>query len=296
MSEPDLNKEIFERSRASRIYFLPNLMTAGNLFCGFVAVIMCIQARSATNQGFPELAMQHYSYAVWLILGAVIFDALDGRLARLGGRESLFGKEFDSIADIVSFGMAPALMVFFLILSPTQGYPFFRRIGWFIGFIYLLCAAVRLARFNVLTHPAVYSLTHEGHSKDFVGLPVPAAAGTIASIVFVLNAYQIPNQWAIILPLLMLLIAYLMVSTIAYPSFKNIDWKTQIRFRSFILLLATALLIWQVREIGLALVFLSYITFGIVAHLRRIHKRGTRLRELREKRMRRKDKKDGNNF
>ncbi len=293
MSEPDPNKEIFESTRASRIYFLPNLMTAGNLFCGFVAVIMCIQARAATNQGDTELSMQLYIYAVWLILAAVIFDALDGRLARLGGRESLFGKEFDSLADVISFGMAPALMVFFLILSPTQGYPFFRRIGWFIGFIYLLCAAVRLARFNVLTHPAVYSLNPDASSKDFVGLPVPAAAGTIASLVFVLNAYDL-QRWAILLPVLMILIAYLMVSVIPYPSFKNIDWRTQIRFRTFILLLVAALLVWQVREIGLALVFLSYITYGIVTHFRRASRRSSRLKHLRAKRLLKKDQQPGN--
>ena len=294
MSEPDTNKEIFESTRASRIYFLPNLMTAGNLFCGFVAVIMCIQARSATNQGDLALSMQLYIYAVWLIMAAVIFDALDGRLARLGGRESLFGKEFDSLADVISFGMAPALMVFFLILSPTQGLPFFRRIGWIIGFLYLLCAAVRLARFNVLTHPAVYSLNQETSTKDFVGLPVPAAAGTIASLVFVLNAYDL-QRWAILLPLLMLLIAYLMVSVIPYPSFKNIDWRTQVRFRTFILLLAAGLLISQIQEIALALIFLGYITYGIVANFRRVSRRSNRLKHLREKRLRKKDQQTGNN-
>jgi CDP-diacylglycerol---serine O-phosphatidyltransferase len=284
MTEPDPKREIFESTRASRIYFLPNLMTAGNLFCGFVAVIMCIQARSASVHGFPELSIQLYTYAVWLILAAVIFDALDGRLARLGGRESLFGKEFDSLADVISFGMAPALMVFFLILSPTQDYPFFRRIGWFIGFLYLLCAAVRLARFNVITHPAVYSLKPDTSSKDFVGLPVPAAAGSIASLVLVLNAYDI-QRWAILLPILMILIAYLMVSAIRYPSFKAIDWKTQVRFRTFILLFAAGVLLWQVREIGLALVFLGYIGYGITMHMRKVSRQSLRLKELREKRL-----------
>jgi CDP-diacylglycerol---serine O-phosphatidyltransferase len=285
MTEPDTTKkDIFESTRASRIYVLPNLMTAGNLFCGFVAVIMCIQARSASLLGDDFLAAQFYTRAVWFIMAAVIFDALDGRLARLGGRESLFGKEFDSLADVISFGIAPALMVFFLILSPTQDYPFFRRIGWFIGFLYLLCAAVRLARFNVLTHPAVYSLKQDVYSKDFVGLPVPAAAGTIASLVFVLNAYDL-QRWSIILPVLMVLIAYLMVSAIRYPSFKTLDWKTQVRFRTFILVFAAAVLLWQVREIGLALVFLGYITYGIVEHVRREGRRSTRLQEIRRKRL-----------
>src|SRR5476651_2126282 len=116
-------------TNASRIYFLPNLMTAGNLFCGFVAVIQCIQARlaetSPTGDYLSGAPADHYRQAVWLIFGAAAFDALDGRLARMGGRESLFGAEFDSLADVVSFGIAPALMMFFFILSPTQGLPWF---------------------------------------------------------------------------------------------------------------------------------------------------------------------------
>src|SRR5665213_1405929 len=157
MSDLEQRNNPYNVTQASRIYFLPNLMTAGNLFCGFVAVIKCIQARLITDGG--EYAMSHpmvswsalYTQAVWLILGAVVFDSLDGRLARMGGRESLFGAEFDSLADVVSFGVAPALMMFFLILSPTQGIEWFRQTGWLFGFIYLLCAAVRLARFNVIT-------------------------------------------------------------------------------------------------------------------------------------------------
>lgn len=285
MSQPDPTRDAFESTRASRIYLLPNLMTAGNLFCGFVAVIMCIQARSASLLGDPVLSMQLYSYAVLLILGAVIFDALDGRLARLGGRESLFGKEFDSLADVISFGIAPALMVFFLILSPTENYPFFRRFGWFIGFVYLLCAAVRLARFNVITHPAVWSLNPENTSKDFVGLPVPAAAGTIASLVFFLNIFDL-QRGAIALPILMLLIAYLMISTIRYPSFKNIDWTTQARFRTFVLIFVAAvvaLLIWQV---ALMIIFLGYIATGIVLHIRKTSRQTLRLKTLRERSIR----------
>src|SRR5476649_2807301 len=131
-------------TQASRIYFLPNLMTSGNLFCGFMAVVNCIHARLAETAEdglyMDASAGDHYRYAVWFIFGAAAFDALDGRLARMGGRESLFGAEYDSLADVVSFGMAPTLLMFFLILSPTQGIPWFREIGWFIGFIYLLCA------------------------------------------------------------------------------------------------------------------------------------------------------------
>lgn len=283
MPNQDLKNDIFESTRASRIYVLPNLMTAGNLFSGFVAVIKCIQAHIATQTGDLELSMLLYTHAVLFILAAVIFDALDGTLARIGGRESLFGKEFDSLADVVSFGIAPALMVFFLILSPTEAYPYFLWIGWFIGFIYLLCAAVRLARYNVLTHPAVYSLRNTGHHKDFVGLPVPAAAGSIVSLVFFLNTYDL-QRWAILLPLLMLLIAYLMVSAIRYPSLKSIDWRIRIRFRTFILIFVGAVLLWRFWGVGVALVFHGYIFYGIVLHLQKMRRRSKRLREIRERR------------
>ena len=255
-----------DASEASRIYFLPSLMTAGNLFCGFVAVIRCIQAKFATS--IPTLtevlARDLYEEAVWFILAAFIFDALDGRLARLGGRESLFGKEFDSIADTVSFGMAPALLVFFLILSPTEEYPFFHKVGWLIGFIYLLCAAVRLARFNVITHPLIADPS-DLEKDEYFGLPVPAAACMIASLVLVLNSYDL-RYWSIFLPILMLLLALLMVSSVRYPSFKTIDLQTQTRLRTFILLFIFIVLIYQLRWFAVAIIFLSYIFYGLTRH------------------------------
>src|SRR5687767_3146239 len=216
-------------SRASRIYFLPNLMTAGNLFCGFMAIVQCIQARlaetAATGEYNGSTSHEHYKFAVWFIFGAAAFDALDGRLARMGGRTSLFGAEFDSLADVVSFGMAPALMVFFLILAPREEYQWFRELGWMIAFVYLLCGAVRLARFNVITNPLLHRSDAESH-KDFVGLPIPAAAGTVASLVLLLlnmsrNAKEL-RQMTLGLPLILILVSFLMVSTVRYPSFKQV--------------------------------------------------------------------------
>ena len=281
MERPGPSNDPLSSTQASRIYLLPNLMTAGNLFCGFVAIIRCIQARFASmiGEGAPD---DPYREAVWFILAAVVFDSLDGRLARLGGRESLFGREFDSIADVVSFGVAPALMVFFLILSPEL-LPVFRPIGWFIGFIYLLCAGVRLARFNVITHPAVYSL-HDIHAtKDFVGLPVPAAAGMIASLVLLLTEQDL-QRWAVLLPLLMLLIAYLMVSTVRYPSFKEIDWHTKARFRSFIMVLVGVALVFLFRVYALVIIFLSYVFWGLARHILVLRRRSLRLRQLKSER------------
>lgn len=263
-------------TQASRIYFLPNLMTAGNLFCGFMAVMQCIQARLAETSPVGEYLgatnAQHYRYAVWFIFGAAAFDTLDGRLARMGGRESLFGAEFDSLADVVSFGVAPVLLMFFLILSPSQGIPWFRDIGWFVGFIYLLCAAMRLARFNVITNPLLHRGKKES-TKDFVGLPVPAAAGTVASLVLFLlmlaDADRSLKSWALTLPFLMLLVAVLMVSTVRYPSGKNVDLQTKTRVWSFILFLTFIGLLIVFKEIAAIGISLGYLFFGLIRHLRR---------------------------
>lgn len=274
-SGPDDPQNPYHVTQASRIYFLPNLMTAGNLFCGFVAVIHCIQARLAESAGGGYLGhspAEHYRSAVWFIFGAAAFDMLDGRLARMGGRESLFGAEFDSLADVVSFGIAPALMMFFLILSPTQGYEVFRNIGWFLGFVYLLCAAIRLARFNVITNPLLHRDKHDSN-KDFVGLPVPAAAATVAALVLFLLHLAANDKslqrWALALPPLMGLIAVLMVSTIRYPSGKNIDLQTKTRLLPFVGFLIFVGAVVLFKEVALLAATLGYIFFGLVRHLRR---------------------------
>jgi len=263
--------------QASRIYFLPNLMTAGNLFCGFMAIVQCIQARLAETALSGEYngstSHEHYKYAVWFIFGAAAFDALDGRLARMGGRESLFGAEFDSLADVISFGMAPALLMFYLILSPTTGsYEWFRNIGWFIGFIYLLCAAMRLARFNVITNPLLRPGTKDSN-RDFVGLPVPAAASTVAAtVLFLLKLAETDRSlksWALALPPLMLLVAFLMMSTVRYPSGKNVDMQTQTRVRPFIFMLTLIGLVIFYKEIAVLGICLGYIFFGLIRHIRR---------------------------
>ena len=290
---PDLEQRNnpYNVTTASRIYFLPNLMTAGNLFCGFVAIIKCIQARLLVDSGefaalHPDLSVTVlYTHAVRFIFAAVIFDSLDGRLARMGGRTSLFGAEFDSLADVVSFGMAPALMMFFLILAPRENYQWFRELGWFIAFIYLLCGAVRLARFNVITNPLLARSEAESH-KDFVGLPIPAAAGTVASLVLLLlnmadNARDL-RQWALALPFLMVLVSFLMVSTIRYPSFKQINWETKTKLRTAVLAFIVIFLAWRLQEIAFFFLFLAYIAYGLFAHYQR-GVRHAQMRALRRK-------------
>ncbi|HEY1764170.1 MAG TPA: phosphatidylcholine/phosphatidylserine synthase [Opitutaceae bacterium] len=262
--------------QASRIYLLPNLMTGGNLFCGFMAVVSCIHARLAATAEYGlylgGTSADHYRYAVYFIFGAALFDMLDGRLARMGGRESLFGAEFDSIADVVSFGLSPALLMFCLILAPSQQFPWFRNIGWAVGFIFLGAAAVRLARFNVITNPLLHQGKKES-SRDFVGLPVPAAAGTVASLVLCLlklgESDKSLSWFALGLPFLMLLIAFLMVSTIRYPSGKNVDLLTQTRLRTFVIVLVGIVLMLLFKEIALLGLFLFYIFYGIIRRWRR---------------------------
>jgi CDP-diacylglycerol--serine O-phosphatidyltransferase len=260
-------------SQASRIYFLPNLMTAGNLFCGFSACLRCIEANYAMRgtEGLSAAAITDFKWAVTYIFLAMGFDALDGRLARMGGRESLFGAEFDSIADVVSFGLAPALLVYFLILSPTQGEPELLGLGGLLGFIYLLAAAVRLARFNVITHPLLQKPGVKTN-KDFVGLPVPAAAGTVAALVlFLLNLAELDrdlHRWALGLPPLLLLIAILMVSTVRYPSGKTIDLRTRTKLTTWIILVGVVASVIRFKEYGMLVCCLSYIFIGLLRHFR----------------------------
>src|SRR6201982_311321 len=147
-----------------KIYLLPNLMTMGNLFCGFTAVLKIVEG--ALLQSVDDAAAADLFHpAIWFILGACVFDLLDGRLARLGGHESAFGREFDSLADIVSFGVAPALMVYRVVLNE------FPNACWIIAFIYLACGALRLARFN----SASANNDDAHHQNTFTGFPILAA-------------------------------------------------------------------------------------------------------------------------
>lgn len=261
-----------DTTEAGKIYILPNLFTAGNLFFGFLAIIWCIRGKYVAV-GDEALMAHYYTQAVFFILGAGFCDALDGRVARLGGRESLFGKEFDSIADVVSFGVAPALMMFFLILDPTTGFPFFRQIGWLIGFLYLLCAGVRLARFNVLTNPYIPpgDMGATARADDFLGLPAPMAAGTVASLVLVMLNFNLFDlkAFALLLPPLMLLIAWLMISLVPYPSFKHVDWHTHLQLRHFIYLIALVAALFLFWRFSFAVLFLGYIFYGLIKYMMR---------------------------
>src|SRR3954466_6951881 len=153
-----------------KIYFLPNLLTAGNLTCGFVALTKIVEADISTPGGLQQIEL-----ALVYILLACIFDLFDGRVARMGGRESPFGREFDSLADLISFGAAPAFLVHRILLADVlQKVP---ELGWFIASVYLMCGAFRLARFNCLA-----AMAGTGGGKEFLGFPIPAAAGVVTSL------------------------------------------------------------------------------------------------------------------
>lgn len=239
-----------------KVYLLPNLMTAGNLFCGFMAILQIFEGtilRRAEVDGW----IIHYQYSLFFILGAFIFDMLDGRVARHGGQESPFGKQFDSLADLISFGAAPALMVFKIVLFEMPN-----RIGWFIAFIYLVCGALRLARFNVMTAEE----TKNEKNDFFTGIPIPAAAGIIASItLLILHIYSEDGaigNWKYLLGILLLVLSYLMMSRVRYPSFKGIHWRTRrpISHLFFIVVLASILMLNY--RYGLALLFTAYMLSG----------------------------------
>lgn len=247
-------------SAMPRVYLLPNLMTAGNLFCGFMATIQII-AGSLEQQTGSEIWVRHYETSLKFILGAFIFDMLDGRLARLGGRESAFGREFDSLADLISFGLAPALLVVKIVLADFP--PDYRWVGGLVAFVYLAAGAMRLARFNLVSSQPGGSPT-----KDFVGFPIPAAAGLVASItLFMLTLYENdrePGRWRYALPFLLIFLSFMMYSRMAYPSFKSIDWRSRRSIPQVMVTFIFLILIAWTWRYSLALVFLLYLIYGFV--------------------------------
>jgi CDP-diacylglycerol--serine O-phosphatidyltransferase len=241
-----------------KIYLLPNLMTAGNLFCGFAASLKIVESAmvaAGPGEATITLAAENIHRAIWLILASCIFDLLDGRLARLGGNESPFGREFDSLADIVSFGVAPALMVYKIVLFE------FPRTGWIIASIYLVCGALRLARFNCLA-----AINPTSANKEFTGFPIPAAAGLIASLtlfILFLNEHDRPlgsSKW--VLPPLMLFLAWMMFSHFKYPSFKSVSWRSTRSLSRFVAILVVAVVTALNYEWMPFLLFVSYLLYG----------------------------------
>jgi CDP-diacylglycerol--serine O-phosphatidyltransferase len=184
------------KERLSRgLFVLPTLFTVGNLFCGYLSLW------SSINGTFERSA--------WLIVIAAVLDMLDGRIARLTNSASEFGEEYDSLADLVSFGVAPAILVY------SWGLADFHRLGLAVSFFFVVCGSMRLARFNIQTHIA--------DKRYFVGLPIPAAAGTICTLVLATPDPLVDRVWMTAALIATFILSYLMISTIRYRSFKDID-------------------------------------------------------------------------
>lgn len=246
-----------------KIYFLPNLLTAGNLFCGFIALTKIVEA----NPDAPGFARSIH-WALFFIFLACICDLLDGRVARMGGYESPFGREFDSLADIVSFGVAPAFLVHRIVLADVfRNYP---QLGWFIASIYLICGAFRLARFNCLA-----AMEGTGGGKEFLGFPIPAAAGFVASLTLFLLWAEDHNfdrfrqsSLRYVLPVLLVFLSLMMVSTVKYPTFKKLDFRATRTFPkmvAIVLIGGLVILAWdKLLQFVLPALFTAYLIYGFV--------------------------------
>ncbi|MEI6075643.1 MAG: CDP-diacylglycerol--serine O-phosphatidyltransferase [Verrucomicrobiota bacterium] len=248
-----------------KIYFLPNLLTAGNLFCGFVALTQIVEANLTPNAE-GQVNWMPIKFALACILLACIFDLFDGRVARMGGHESPFGREFDSLADLISFGAAPAFLVHRVVLRQVLPEDY-TELGWFIASIYLICGAFRLARFNCLS-----AMNLPGAGKDFLGFPIPSAAGLVASLtLFIIKLNEKEKdlgRWGWLLPVVLLFLSAMMVSEVRYPSFKSLGLRSSTTFLKVIVaaLFFGSLLILRERILYyvLPLFFTAYLLYGFV--------------------------------
>ena len=268
---PPKPEETSQTDARIKIYFLPNLMTGANLFCGFVALTYIVQADVA-REGYRDIRI-----ALFFILLACIFDLLDGRVARMGGCESPFGREFDSLADVISFGAAPAFLVYRVVLKdvfvdhPELGWinhilahP---ELGWFIASIYLICGAFRLARFNCLAAQA-----GSGGGKEFLGFPIPAAAGLVSSLTLFLIWWDEKNfatgHWRYGLPAIMLFLSGMMVSEVRYPTFKKLDFRATKTFTKTLVAIlclgAVVVLRQKILYFVLPIFFTAYLIYGFI--------------------------------
>jgi CDP-diacylglycerol--serine O-phosphatidyltransferase len=242
-----------------KIYFLPNLMTAGNLFCGFVALTKIVEA-DISQGNYNDIRV-----ALFYILLACIFDLLDGRVARMGGRESPFGREFDSLADLISFGAAPTFLIHKIVLR--DAFPNHPQVGWFIASIYLACGAFRLARFNCLAAQA-----GTGGGKEFLGFPIPAAAGLVVSLTLFMMWWDekqfAQGIWKYAMPLIMLFLSAMMASEVKYPTFKTLDLQATRTFTKTLIAIlfigSIVILREKILVFILPLFFTLYLLYGFI--------------------------------
>jgi CDP-diacylglycerol--serine O-phosphatidyltransferase len=226
-----------DRRRTRRgVFLLPSLFTMANMFCGYACIVYTLRGDYGTAAPFIGLA--------------IILDMLDGRIARLTGSTSAFGVEFDSLADVISFGVAPAILAF------SWGLTGFGRYGWGAGFIYVAAAAIRLARFNIQGMSAT-------DKRYFVGLPSPAAAGVPAATVFA-YPYGLQDWYAFLALPVVIVPGLLMVSTIRYQSFKGLDLRAPRSYRKLILMALVIAAIATHPQIALAALAYTYLVSGFI--------------------------------
>ncbi|PIP79889.1 MAG: CDP-diacylglycerol--serine O-phosphatidyltransferase [Gammaproteobacteria bacterium CG22_combo_CG10-13_8_21_14_all_40_8] len=217
------------------IYLLPNLFTTGGLFAGFYAIITSVHGQ--------------YETAAIAVFIAMLMDGFDGRIARMTNTESAFGAEFDSLADMVSFGIAPALVVYNWALA-DQG-----KLGWLAAFIYVAGGALRLARFNTQLGTA--------DKRYFQGLAIPAAAAVVCGMVWCGEAYNISKgSYSLLIAVILISVGLLMVSNFRYQSFKQVDWKEKVPFVAVLALVLAFVMIASEPPLVLFLVFSGYALSG----------------------------------
>ncbi|MFN0167005.1 MAG: CDP-diacylglycerol--serine O-phosphatidyltransferase [Bryobacteraceae bacterium] len=276
--EPSSDSRAVERRPSRAAYALPTLFTAGNVFLGFISVVQSFEGAMLAATRSPGVE-RHFELAASTIGAAVFLDGLDGRIARMTNTTSEFGREIDSLADVISFGIAPAILavawgLFFL--EPPYGGVLRQQLmtaGYFCAFMFLLCGAARLARFNVTKNP-VPKNPGRPDRKYFVGLPIPAAAGTVAAAVYALGCQPL-TYWlySVIFLGLLALLSFLMVSTWRYYSFKDISL---MRPRSPLTIIALGGLIyltWHYPQIVLMAMAAVYVGSGIVIRIGGIARR-----------------------
>lgn len=230
---------------SKKIYILPNLFTTANMFCGFFAIVTSIHGK--------------YVQSCWMLMAGMLFDSMDGRVARFTRSTSDFGLQYDSLSDLVSFGVAPGLVIYLWALQP------FGRLGWLVGFLYMVCAALRLARFNVMVANVPKGF--------FQGIPSPLAACSLASgILFYrelsLESYGIPKH-VFILPVA-LSVASLMISSISFPSFKEFKISRENSVQSLAAIVLVMVLIAIRPEVTLFAMTVFYISGGLVMEFYRL--------------------------
>src|SRR5882762_3525966 len=236
------------------IFLLPSLFTVANLLCGYYAVVASLLG-----------GRDNFDHAAKAIGFAILFDSLDGRVARMTGTNTEFGVQLDSLADVVSFGIAPAVMAYAWGVRSLPGdrSVAFQQIGvsaWVCCLAFLICCAWRLARFNVQGMAP-------GGSKNFVGMPTPAAAGVIAAFVHGFKTPIHDERWAMAWLFLAAVLGALMTSTIRYYSFKDIPWTRKQPSLSIVMLCLIVAVIWRYSEYALVILASTYAVAGVALHL-----------------------------